>query len=96
MDKELVKSLISFIEEHQHLVDDEAQSEIRQYIHFDEWEKAYEILLFELIQNKRYPKPFFPETWLKFITDFGINKDPVVDGHLMTNFDKWVRGHQGD
>ena len=84
------KSLIELIEKNCHLCDEEAQSEIRHNLGVDEWERAYEILLFELIGNNLKPNGFDKEVWWQYLVDFGIVEDPVIDAELPDKFRKWA------
>ena len=87
-DKE--KSLIELVETHCHLCDEEAQSEIKHNLGVDEWEKAYEILLVELIGGNIKPDNFDKDVWWQYLVDFGIVEDPVIDADLSEKFKNWA------
>lgn len=82
--------LISLIKSNSSLCDEEAQSEIAHNLGVDEWEKAYEILVIELIKNNQKPKNFDKTLWRQYLVDFGIADDPVIDAELMKKFDDWT------
>lgn len=86
-DKE--KMIIEITRKNANLATAEGKSEIEQYLAVDEWERAYEILILELIEMNVKPKDFDKGLWKKVLIDFEIDK-VGHDHEIMAKFEKWA------
>ena len=86
-DKE--KKIIKVTKTNAHLASEEGKSEIEQYLSVDEWERAYEILILEMIEMKVKPNGFDKALWKQLLLDFEIDKFGH-DHEIMEKFEKWA------
>ncbi|MET3195165.1 hypothetical protein [Bacillus sp. OAE603] len=86
MNSERLKEYILSSEE---VLDTEAIKEVEHYYNQGEYEMAFEGLLIELIQIRKYPKRFIFNDWKELSEVYNIENESVFDESIWPKFLKW-------
>lgn len=84
------QKLINLVKANCHLTSEEGRADILENLGFDEWERAFEILILELIKLGKKPEGFNQDQWRKYLIDFEIDKYGH-DHEILKKFDDWVK-----
>ncbi len=83
------KKIIEVTKTNIHLASEEGKSQIDQYLSVNEQERAYEILILEMIELRGRPNGFDKSLWRQLLLDFEIDKFGY-DHKIMEKFEKWA------
>ncbi|MET3195190.1 hypothetical protein [Bacillus sp. OAE603] len=81
--------LNEYIISSEEVLDTEAIKEVRHYYNQGEYEMAFEGLLIELIQIRKYPKGFIFHDWKGLGEVYNLNNESVFDASIWSKFLKW-------
>lgn len=90
MKSERLKEYIISSEE---VLDTEAIKELKHYYNQDEYVMAFEGLLIELIQIRKYPNRFIFHVWKALGEVHNLNNESVFDASIWPKFLKWGNDH---
>lgn len=86
------KQIIELTKNHADLATPEGKGEIDQYLAVDEWERAFEILILELIDLDIKPQDFDKNLWEQILLDFEIDK-VGHDHDILSKFERWAENN---
>lgn len=89
MNNKIYKRLKNYVDLSRSLISEEGFKEIMHFFNHGEFEMAFEGLVIELMEAKKYPIHYEHQEWKRMGLEFKLDKDCVFDGNFWTTFEKW-------
>lgn len=73
------------------LIDHDAANQVQHYLDHDEYEMAFEGLVWELIMKNVTPPSFDFVVWETLANDMGLMENSIFDDDFWNKFQEWGR-----
>ena len=89
MNNNVYNRLKNYIDLSKSLISEEGFEEVMHFFNHGEFEMAFEGLVIELMEVKKYPIQYEHQEWKGMGLEFKLDKDSVFDGDFWIKFEKW-------